>query len=92
MSLIQSIYLILFGALAHFTYDWYQHRKWRVNNPKSRDTCVWCPHCGNLLTHDPATTYTDDGQVVTYSCSRCRKSIRFLFEAPCPIYLAEGKS
>ena len=44
-----------------------------------------CPECDNVLNTD--SEYEDDGDVVTYVCSKCSHNSMWLFGAPVPILL-----
>lgn len=60
---------------------------WRCWTPRHRRTCwVFCP-CGHDLNGDDASFVCDMDAGVVYSCARCGRITRWLFDAPAPIRL-----
>lgn len=51
-------------------------------------TFCYCKRCGNELCADPDTSCEDLGDgTVRYKCGVCGEPMRFLFDAPVPIYI-----
>jgi RNase P subunit RPR2 len=64
--------------------------KWlarRKPEPPKQTTHCWCPNCRNDLVSGDSKVISNEGPVVIYLCGSCNKRSRWLFDAPCPIFL-----
>lgn len=65
----------------------------RLYRPGKQNTYCWCPGCRNdLVSQGPAFQGYDASGLVKYRCGECGNVSRWLFDAPCPLLIDDGKA